>query len=733
MASKSDVPEVFKKPLKPLSAQPRFGFPQASSRSDTSSSINVSSAKVNGKAKQVETIDLSPFSIDSLNVACPPTYTIRLLLAAEDDDLLEPVQRTKKLSKESSTSQQDQGLWVEQYLPKDRDSLAVHKKKVSDVASWFDEAWKPKLAKWRRVLVLSGPAGAGKTATVKVLADEMGVEILEWRNGGNWEVANDSGRESIVHRFTSFLAQAGMAPALQLGPDPSLPSIQPKPSTSSHESGELSSRSKAARLILLEDLPNTSHYLTKLAFRSSIQQYLASPRVTCPIVIIISEALSRPGADSIENNAGGGLMFDSRSSDSYDARSVLGNEVLLQPGVREIKFNAIAPTVMKKPLLHILDQVYEKPDRGARGAKPSVTAVEQVIACSNGDLRSALMSLQFLASCDDAKWGGEDAKVKKGKKRKSDGQPVGETSPGKDHVKKLLQFVTSREASLFIFHALGKVLYSKRWNISAEEDKKDLNRSGILQPPAISTPLPKPPRHLRAKYSREPSKVDPDHLFAEAPIDPDVFLSYLHHNYTHYTTSIEQASEILESYSIADSLMRFGGENESSSLRRVHLTGQYSFAVAVRGTLFHLPSPVPKKKQTLRKSEVWGQLKRTRENEGLLYSFASKGYLGEDLKVGKATRVDRAPLVGRMMRDKGSGGGVPRHAAFLVQLATFPTVSMAETQMVVRGEALEEKETLDEEEEEPADDDDRDEPMDHAFEEVLEEEEWYDPDDDIEE
>ncbi|SCV69150.1 BQ2448_2170 [Microbotryum intermedium] len=723
MPSKIDAPEVFKNPLKPLSSQPRFSFPQAvptskvSSRNSTSSSTKASNGKVKGKAKQVDTIDLT-----------------------ENDDSPEPVKPSKKLSHDSPSQQEDQGLWVEQYPPTDRESLAVHKKKVSDVALWFEEAWKPNLAKWRRVLVLSGPAGAGKTATVKVLAEELGVEILEWRNGGNWEVANDSSRESIVHQFTSFLAQAGMAPALQLGPDPSLPSTQPKASTLRHTTQEPSSRSKAPRLILLEDLPNTSHYPTKLAFRSSIQQYLASPRVTCPIVIIISEALSRPGVDSIQNNAGGGLMFDSRNNDSYDARSVLGNEVLLQPGVREIKFNAIAPTVMKKPLLHILDQVYENGPKARLGNKPSIATVEQVIACSNGDLRSALMSLQFLASCDDAKWGSEDSKVKKGRKRKNDGQPVVEASPGKDHVKRLLQFVTSRESSLFIFHALGKVLYSKRWNISAEEDKKDLSRSGILQPPSSSTadgsPLPKLPRHLRAEYSRQPSKVDPDHLFAEAPIDPDIFLSYLHHNYPPFTTSIEQASSILESYSISDSLMRFEGENETSSLRRVPLTGQYSFAVAVRGTLFHLPSPVPKKKQTLRKSEVWDQLKRTRENESFLYSFASKGFLGEQLRVGSATRVDWAPLVGRMMRDKGEkkGSGIPKHSAFLVQLATFPPASMAATQTVVRGEALEEKETLDvedEEEEEPADDD-GDEPMIHAFEEVVEEEELYDPDDDIE-
>lgn len=34
----------------------------------------------------------------------------------------------------------------------------------------------------QRILVLTGPAGTAKTTTIRVLAREMGFEILEWRN-----------------------------------------------------------------------------------------------------------------------------------------------------------------------------------------------------------------------------------------------------------------------------------------------------------------------------------------------------------------------------------------------------------------------------------------------------------------------------------------------------------------------------------------------------------------------
>jgi len=34
----------------------------------------------------------------------------------------------------------------------------------------------------QRILALTGPAGSGKTATVKVLAGELGFELIEWKN-----------------------------------------------------------------------------------------------------------------------------------------------------------------------------------------------------------------------------------------------------------------------------------------------------------------------------------------------------------------------------------------------------------------------------------------------------------------------------------------------------------------------------------------------------------------------
>lgn len=103
-------------------------------------------------------------------------------------------------------------------------------------------------------------------------------------------------------------------------------------------------------------------------------------------------------------------------------------------------------------------------------------------------------------------------------------------------------------------------LFDEGWGLSAEDDKKDRERPQIRQ----LTSEPKLPRHLRDKYARRPSKVDPDVLFAEAPLDSDVFTSYVHHNYTPFTDDIDECLGIIEGVSSADALMRMEGEEVSS-------------------------------------------------------------------------------------------------------------------------------------------------------------------------
>ncbi|GAA5838526.1 hypothetical protein JCM11251_003416 [Rhodosporidiobolus azoricus] len=736
----------------------------------------------------------------------PRASETRIIDLTSDDDLTAQPSTSKSKPKLKASSMkgkgkaksedQDEGLstlspdsagemWVDQYAPRDRDDLAIHPRKLLDVQTWLCEAFalplpepttssskkassapKPpppinrKLPKYRRVLILSGAAGSAKTAALKVLCKEMDVQTVEWTESMKDEFAGavEGPRESLVDRFSSFLAQAGMAPALDFGdsddsfdgPIPSTSTTSAKPLSPSSIFPSLAARNR--RLILLEDLPNVSHYPTKLALRSAIAQYLASPRVTCPLVVIISEALARPGTDD-----GGGVALGGGGGrgDSLDARSVLGVEILQHPACREIAFNPVAATIMRKALQRTLDRIYapvstssssktrsksssRNPARNLSGldpsTRPSLQTLDFLIKHSNGDIRSTLMSLQFLAMQGGdamslgegagAAGGGRGGKGKKAKKRKRGSSDVEDsdddaegTSDGKGKVQQLLQFVTARESSLFIFHALGKVLYNKRWGDSAEDDKKDLGRPGILQ----ERDYDKLPEHLRkAGWQRKASKVDPDMLFAEAPIDPDIFLSYLHHNYPPFTQDIEECVGILDGLSEGEAMMlpkgSGAGEGEDA-YRRSTLHSHYAFHLSVRSTLLSLPSPVPKRKQVLRKSELWETLRLSRQNEegvaellmlganlgggaggggltgtsGLVYASCMPQEGAEGTLV---TRRERGSLMSEVV--PWLGVIKPKHAnPFLLDLATFPPLSST-AQSVVTGEALGEKDLEDE-------------------------------------
>lgn len=146
----------------------------------------------------------------------------------------------------------------------------------------------------------------------------------------------------MVQKFNSFLTRAGMVPSLEFtNPDSSdeeEAQHSPKASTSSNSNSKVEdTATRRRRLILLEDLPNISHFQTKQAFRSSLSQYLTSPRVNCPLVLIVSEALTRPGTDSLENSGGGGGGgFLNRGDENVDSRSVCGLQILQHPACREI-------------------------------------------------------------------------------------------------------------------------------------------------------------------------------------------------------------------------------------------------------------------------------------------------------------------------------------------------------------------------------------------------------------
>ncbi|RDL38478.1 p-loop containing nucleoside triphosphate hydrolase [Venustampulla echinocandica] len=478
----------------------------------------------------------------------------------------------------AAKTEEDLRPWAERFAPVNLDELAVHKKKVSDVRGWLDNVIDGRMR--QRLLLLKGPAGTGKTTTVQLLAKDMGCEVLEWRNPVG-SVATAEGFQSMAAQFEEFLGRGGKFGQLDIfsSDDRELSRPEPKP------------LDRRKRIILVEEFPNTfTRSSTALqSFRGAIVQYLSSntPPLSMfhqnhslkdpitPVVMIISETL---------------LTTTSASADSFTAHRLLGPEILQHPGVGAIEFNPIAPTLLAKAL----DILVQKESRKSGRRKTPGPLVLKKLG-EIGDIRSAIGSLEFLClrGDRDGDWG---AKIAFGKAKKSS-KDVTLTRMEEES----LEMVTRREASLGIFHAVGKVVYNKRDErppqLPADADVEQL-------PGYIST------------YARpRRSQISVNELIDETGTDTQTFIAALHENYilsceappsSFEFSSLDHVNGCIDALSESDLLCPSwdgslnssgfgggtGGRGTGGDILR---QDEIAFQVAIRGILFSLPYPVKRK------------------------------------------------------------------------------------------------------------------------------------------
>jgi cell cycle checkpoint protein len=504
--------------------------------------------------------------------------------------------------------------WSERFGPRNLDELAVHKKKVADVRRWLDDVMAGRMR--QRVLILKGAAGSGKTTTVRLLASDLGCEILEWKNP---TTTSGTGFVSASAQFGEFLGRGGKFGTLDVE-EPANPT----------PNGQTPSRAK--RVILIEEFPNTfSRSSSALnSFRSTILHYLAAHTPSLanfgktshqkeqisPIILVISETL---------------LTTTSASADSLTAHRLLGPEILRHPGVGVIEFNAIAPSILAKALELV---VLKEARKSGRRRTPGPQVLKRLGEI--GDIRNAVASLEFLClkGDHDSDWG---AKVVFTKPKKSTRDSISITKGESES----LELISQREASLGIFHAVGKAVYNKR------EESAPANDSVEDLPPFLS-------QHARPKRSL----VSVDSLIDEIGTDTHTFISALHENYIlscestgpmDLSTPMDYVNDCIEYLSESDLLCpsrdvffgggsRFGGFSGRDSSSHLLRQDEMTFQVAVRGLLFSLPNPVKRKTTTLAKGsdafkmfyptslKLW---KAKEEIEGLVDMWSTKVLKGE--------------------------------------------------------------------------------------------------------
>ncbi|THU98650.1 checkpoint protein Rad24 [Dendrothele bispora CBS 962.96] len=515
------------------------------------------------------------------------------------------------MSTEYSTSD---GLWIDLYEPETEAELAVHVRKVSDVRQWLQEAFSGgpsgKLRRYRRILVLTGPAGTAKTTTIRVLSREMNFEIMEWRNASDdvparshvsrlndsyaissssdpWPYDRDEDSESSFMKFQAFLARATRCNNIFS----SVLDDSNDRRTSSSSTSSLNS-TNPKRIILLEDLPNILHLQTRTSFHGAIEALLDSSTYVpdpVPIVMVISDSGTRGEAEDerIMNGGWSGGRFGKDRDGVMDVRTVLRKEILNGPFVTQIRFNPIAPTLLKKALSALLTRHFSTSTSGSGSTRSPVssTYLDLIVDSANGDIRSAIMSLQF--ACTRL---GVNSK-KKGRKGNNDSKT--------DEQQVLVESITRREQSLVLFHLMGKVLYNKRKgdppasSALARDIKREQELDKRLKDP------PKLPEHLK-EHDRKASRVDVDVLYSDSPIDSSLFSLYIHQNYTQFCDEMSHCEGVSEWLSWADSS---GGE-------AWYQTNPHQFHLLSLGTLHSLPEPVTRRGQRVYKPEFFDALEK---------------------------------------------------------------------------------------------------------------------------
>ncbi|XP_065601272.1 cell cycle checkpoint protein RAD17 [Cyrtonyx montezumae] len=427
-----------------------------------------------------------------------------------------------------SWNQSQDEPWVDKYRPETQNDLAVQKKKIEEVEAWLKmHIFQRQPKQSGCVLLLTGPAGCGKTATLQILAKDLGVQVQEWTNPVSLDFTKDdlrniSGRDTNSHMFPSqaqavlfqdFLLRANKYNKLQM-------------------LGESSENDK--KLILIEDMPN-QFYRDPSSLHEILRRFVRTSR--CPLLFIIS---------------------DNFSGDS-NQRLLFPKEIVEELCISIISFKPVAPTNMMKVLNRIATA--EANMNREKNYAPDRTSLELLCKGCSGDIRSAINSLQFFSMKDCSLEKDFWSRKKRSSTLKSEtaaamcnSRKQSKSDTSEDQA---IQAIGGKDASIFLFHALGKIIYCKREPLSESE-------------------FPQLPSHL-LEHRRDALLIHPEDIVEKSHMSGSMFTLYLHQNYVEFFTDIDDVVRASEYLSTADVLCG----NWNSRL----VMEEYSASVSTRGVI----------------------------------------------------------------------------------------------------------------------------------------------------
>jgi cell cycle checkpoint protein len=293
--------------------------------------------------------------------------------------------------------------WPERFAPSSTDLLVLGKSTVNKIRRWIKAALSCSSSAVHPagLLILTGPAGAGKSTAVHLIAKDFDCRVDEWK-APYLSAGNQSTTQLLTESLRSFIVGT------------KYPSLMHLPNES--------------RLLLLDDFPRALSDARQQSL-SDLSEVLhtAATSTLVPVVLIISDT-SKQRARSLR---------------------ALGAEFLESPHVTILNVPAVTDIAMTRAIKLVLLRVNSGLDNAS---------FEEIVHSSHGDLRSALNCLQ-LHSMNKYTESSTRYGRRSSLKRSWDQRSIG---PG--GASRLLELApgVGADSSLDTFHAVSKILNNKR-------------------------------------------------------------------------------------------------------------------------------------------------------------------------------------------------------------------------------------------------------------------------------